>query len=112
MAARVALVVLIALAQAAAAETRPSLGGRAVASLPSAPGTFDPVEARSAADVLLAGLVFDGLYRHDAAGRVVPHLAESLPALSADGLEARIALRAGVRFHDGRPVRPADVSAS
>lgn len=111
MAPRVALLIL-ALAATAHAETRPPLGGRAVASLPSAPGTFDPIEARSAADVLLAGLVFDGLYRFDATGRVVPQLAETLPAVSADGLEARIPLRVGARFHDGRPVRPADVSAS
>src|SRR5262249_62408697 len=28
------------------------------------------------------------------------------------GLEARIPLRAGVRFHDGKPLKPADVVAS
>jgi peptide/nickel transport system substrate-binding protein len=70
------------------------------------------VTARSWSDVTLALLVFDSLYRLDAAGRVVPHLAESMPQVSADGLEARVPLRNGARFHDGRAVRPPDVVAS
>jgi peptide/nickel transport system substrate-binding protein len=100
------------LSAAAHAEVPPPVGGRAVASLGSAPGDLDPVTARSWTDVTLALLVFDSLYRLDASGRVVPHLAESLPQVSADGLEARVVLRQGARFHDGRAVRPPDVVAS
>lgn len=113
MAARVTLPLLVvALAARAGAETRPPIGGRVVGSLPSAPSTFDPVAARSVADVTLASLLFDGLYRVAPDGRVVPHLAAAPPVLSADGLEARVTLRHGARFSDGRPVRAADASAS
>ncbi len=116
MAARVALVAVLALVLAlalarvspAAAETRPPYGGRLVGSLLSAPGTMDPLAARTHAEVTLAALVFDGLYR--AGGE--PHLAEGPPVLSADSLEARVTLRQGVRFHDGTPLGPADVVAS
>ena len=106
------MLVFLAFAGSVRGETPPPIGGRAVASLGSAPGSFDPVTARSWSDVTLALLVFDSLYRLDAAGRVVPHLAESMPQVSADGLEARVPLRNGARFHDGRAVRPPDVVAS
>jgi ABC-type transport system substrate-binding protein len=83
-----------------------------VASLLGAPQGFDPVKAQTWADLVVVGLLFDPLYRALPNGAVVPHLAEAAPLFSADGLEARIALRAGVRFHDGRPLRAADVVAS
>jgi peptide/nickel transport system substrate-binding protein len=110
VAARVAALVLL-LAGAAAAEAPPPAGGRAVGSLGSAPVGLDPLAARSWTEVTLASLIFDPLYRVDGA-RVVPHLAEALPEVSADGREVRIRLRQGARFHDGRAVRPADVAAS
>jgi peptide/nickel transport system substrate-binding protein len=99
-------------ASVARAETRPPYGGRAVASLPSPPASLDPLAAQSAAEIALAGLVFDTLYRLDADGRPVPHLAVALPAATTDPLVVRIAVRDGARFHDGRPVRAADVAAS
>lgn len=118
MAARLTLLALLA-ASVARGESRPGYGGKLVGSLlsqpttpnaPNAPTTIDPLLAASYAELTLVGLVFDGLYRVDAAGRVVPHLAEAMPTTA--GLEARIPLRAGVRFHDGKPLKPADVVAS
>jgi MarR-like DNA-binding transcriptional regulator SgrR of sgrS sRNA len=103
---------ILLVAVAAHAETRPPYGGRAIASLPSAPASLDPVAAQSAAELALVGLVFDTLYRLDGDGHPVPHLAEGPPILTPNLLEARIAIRDGALFHDGRPLRPADVSAS
>lgn len=94
------------------AETRPGYGGRPVVSLGAAPTTLDPVEARTPADVALVGLVYDTLYRLDESGRPVPHLALSRVERSADGKKARILLRPGVRFHDGRELTATDVAAS
>jgi peptide/nickel transport system substrate-binding protein len=103
--------VLVLVAVQAGAATRAPVGGRVVASLPSAPASLDPLEARSAAEVTLSDLLFDPLYRLGPGGAPLPALALALPVPAA-GKDVRIALRAGVRFHDGRPVRPADVAAS
>jgi peptide/nickel transport system substrate-binding protein len=99
-------------AATAHAEARAAYGGRAVGSLGSAPAALDPLLAQSWAEVGLAGLLYDGLYRLDAAGRVIPQLAEGPPLFAPDGLVARIAVRQGVRFHDGRRLRGADAAAS
>ncbi len=109
MAPRLTLVALL-VASVARGESRPGYGGKLVGSLLSQPTTLDPLLASSHAEVTLVGLLYDGLYRVDAGGRVVPHLAEAMPAMA--GLEARIPLRAGVRFHDGKPLKPADVVAT
>src|SRR5262249_27007619 len=87
VAARLTLLALLA-ASVARGESRPGYGGKLVGSLlsqpttpnaPNAPTTIDPLLAASYAELTLVGLVFDGLYRVDAAGRVVPHLAEAMP---------------------------------
>jgi peptide/nickel transport system substrate-binding protein len=56
-------------------------------------------------------LVYDTLYGMSASGRVMPQMVEG-HEVSADGLTYRFRLREGLRFHDGEPVRPADVIAS
>jgi peptide/nickel transport system substrate-binding protein len=103
---------LLLVAVTAGAETRQRYGGKIVASLLSGPASWDPLEARSHAEVTLAGLVFDGLYGLDERGQVVPRLAAAPPSFSANGLEAHIELRPGVLWHDNKPVRAADVVAS
>ena len=95
-----------------AAESRPRYGGSLVGSLLGRPTTFDPVEARSHADVQLVALLYDSLYQVRDDGVVTAHLALAHPTLSPDGREARIRLRPGVQFHDGRSLGPADVVAS
>jgi peptide/nickel transport system substrate-binding protein len=110
-------VLLVAVAIAgtsdARAETRPGYGGKVEATLLGAPATFDPVLATTHAELSVSELVFDTLYRTELPhGTVRPHLAAELPELDASGTIARIALRRGVRFHDGAQVTPADVAAS
>ncbi len=111
----VALVGGLALLEApapASAEGRPGYGGDLLGSLLSEPAALDPVAARSYAEVTVASLVYDSLYRFDESGQVVPHLAAAMPTLGPDRREARILLRPEVRFHDGSPVTVADVVAS
>ena len=100
----------IALGRDAGAEGRPGYGGQLAASLLGEPASLDPLEARSHAEVTVAGLVFDTLYRTTADGEVVPHLAAAAPEI-ADGV-ARIRIRPGVVFHDGSALDAADVVAS
>ncbi|HUS67421.1 MAG TPA: ABC transporter substrate-binding protein [Kofleriaceae bacterium] len=94
------------------AETRPRYGRKLFGSTLSKPVEMDPARARTQAEVQLASLVYDSLYRVGDAGAPVPHLAAALPALSADGREARITLRPGLRFQDGSVLDAADVAAS
>ena len=55
--------------------------------------------------------VFDTLYGVDAELKPKPQMAEGAEALD-DGKRWRITLRAGLRFHDGEPVRARDCIAS
>lgn len=96
----------------ARAETRPRYGGSVDATLLGAPASLDPVLARSHAEVSLAGLLFDGLYRLDALGAVTPQLAAAAPALDLARGVVVIPLRKGATFHDGSPVTGAAVAAS
>jgi len=81
-----------------------------VGSVLGEPATLDPVAARAPADVAVAALLYDTLYRAGADGVVAPHLAAALPDVT--GTTARIALRPGARFHDGSPITAADVVAT
>jgi ABC-type transport system substrate-binding protein len=101
-----------ALATTATAETRPRYGGSIDAALLGAPATLDPVLARSHAEISLAGLLFDGLYRVDALGGVVPQLAVAPPVVDEARRVVVIALRPGAIFHDGTPITAAAVAAS
>lgn len=107
-----ALVALLLSAATAGAEGRPPYGGRPIAALPSAPASLDPLQAQTPADVALVGLIYDTIYARDGLGHVVPQLAAGPPLWAPSQLEVRIPLRIGVRFSDGRLLRPADVAAS
>jgi peptide/nickel transport system substrate-binding protein len=56
-------------------------------------------------------LVYDQLCAQDAQGGIKPQMAEGW-ATEKDGLNTTFTLRAGLRFHDGEPVRAADCVAS
>ena len=99
-------------ARPAASESRPRYGSAVEATLLSAPASFDPVVARSHADITVVALVFDTLYRTGGDGAIEPHLALDLPALDPAGTTARITLRKGVRWHDHSELVAADVAAS
>ena len=113
-----ALAVVAAVAATPArAETRPPYGGTVTGALLGEPATLDPVHARTHAEVTLVSLVFDTLYQvgpeqGGGPGRLVPHVAASLPAVSESGLEVRIPVRRGIEFHDGTPLSAGDVAAS
>ena len=63
--------------------------------------SLDPAQA-STFDVLqLLSALGDPLYRLDAAGKLQPRLAESLPTITDQGLTVSIPLRRDVLFHDG-----------
>ena len=102
--------VLVCVAGVAHAETRPRYGGTVEATLLGAPVTFDPTTVQTHADITVADLVFDTLYRVGPSGLATPHLAAALPVL--DKTKVTIAIRKGVRFHDGSALTASDVVAS
>jgi ABC-type transport system substrate-binding protein len=140
--ARLWRVVVVAALPLLAGAVRNHFGGAIQLSLPAAAVGVDPAQQSTIAEGMLAGLVFDGLYAWEPAGeapsigmretqallspqgplpegegprlvpRLVPRLAASDPIAAADGRSFRIPIRPGLRFHDGRPVRAADVAAS
>lgn len=86
------------------------VGGRIALHLPWPIATLDPHRIDDAAAALLGDALFDGLYALDAAGAVVPVLAESDP--EADRGSLRIVLRAGLRSALDRPIEARDVVQS
>ncbi|MDQ3341650.1 MAG: ABC transporter substrate-binding protein [Myxococcota bacterium] len=105
-----ALLALALLGGVAHAETRPRYGGTVEATLLGAPITFDPTQVQTHADITVVDLVFDTLYRVGPQGVITPHLAVALP--DVDKMKVTIAIRKGVRFHDGSALTAADVVAS
>lgn len=72
------------------------------------PVNLDPHRVSGGNDYLFFGNVFEGLYGHDPAGKLVPALAESHTVDEA-GRIYEFTLRKGASFHNGDPVTPADV---
>jgi peptide/nickel transport system substrate-binding protein len=109
------LLVLLGAGSLAHGEGRPVYGGNAQAALSAAPTAVDPLSP-SLADQELAALVFDAPFTVDDAGNPRPLLAVSLdpppPAPALGPQKARLKLRPDVKFHDGTPLRAADVAAS
>ena len=78
---------------------------------------FDPADYPSVAGWQFLDLVYDGLvaYRrvgYPAGNMLVGDLARAVPRPSPDGRTYVFRLRPGLRFSDGRPLRPRDVRAS
>ena len=78
------------------------------------PGTLNPVVATLAAEIDAFNLIFDGLFRVDDRGELVPDLATEVPTranggLSADGKTITYHLVHNARWHDGQPVTSDDV---
>lgn len=93
-----------------ATETRPPYGGTVVGSLLGEPVSFDPVRARTHAEVTVVELLFDTLYKLDDRGRPRPHLATELPKASVNGMRARIPLLGQVEFHNRSRLTADDVA--
>ncbi len=110
---RAAVLALCALAPApAGAESRPKYGSLVEGTLLGAPVAFDPQAAQTHAELTVADLVYDTLYRLSPSGGTTPHLAAGPLVLDAAQTTATIAIRPNVRFHDGAPLAAADVAAS
>ncbi|MBI3964041.1 MAG: peptide ABC transporter substrate-binding protein [Chloroflexi bacterium] len=87
----------------------PAPGGVYIEATVGRPNLINPVLARSAGvERDLAVLVFSGLTKLDPRGEIVPDLASRIEP-AADGRSYTAVLRSDARWHDGRPVTPADV---
>jgi peptide/nickel transport system substrate-binding protein len=86
----------------------PAAPARFVFSMQTEPTTLNFVTATDAASMLVERLLSDFLVDHDRSLKIVPRLAESWD-WSADHRTLTFHLRAGVRFHDGRPLTSDDV---
>ncbi|MDQ3492890.1 MAG: ABC transporter substrate-binding protein, partial [Chloroflexota bacterium] len=92
-------------AVATAARTADELVG----ALPGDPEGFIPGPADDAT-ALLGDLLYDPLYRVDAAFLPRPALASALPEVSSDGLTWTVPLRTGGSSHAGSPITAADAA--
>lgn len=90
------------------AQTR---GGDAVVAITQAPPTLDAqiTTIQSARHINLH--IYETLYARDENGKPVPDLAEGV-TISPDGKTYTLALRKGVKFHNGKAMTSADVVAS
>jgi peptide/nickel transport system substrate-binding protein len=98
----------IAAAADAPAKT-PAVGGQLRLSLEDDPENFNPLIAPSAYADEVNSLIFSTLVDYNDRWEPQPNLAESWAA-SADGLTLTIALRKGVKFHDGTELTADDVA--
>src|SRR6059036_2201786 len=75
------------------------------------PRSLDPALSTDVPTGEMVTCLFDGLTQFDPDGRLLPALADRW-TVERGGLRYVFHLRAGVKFHDGRPVTPADVRGS
>src|SRR5213083_1084847 len=75
------------------------------------PRSLDPALSTDVPTGEMVTLLFDGLTQFDADGRLLPALSDRWTA-DRTGRRYVFHLRAGVSFHDGRPVVAADVKRS
>jgi peptide/nickel transport system substrate-binding protein len=78
------------------------------------PATLNPVIGTLLVETDVDNLVFDGLFRHDRSGNLIPDLATRVPTLqngdiSHDGRTITYHLVRNARWHDGAPVTSDDV---
>jgi ABC-type transport system substrate-binding protein len=109
---RAAVLLAVACVTDAYGEGRPRYGGSVEATLLGAPASLDPIAARTHAEATAVGLVFDTLYRIGPGGVVVPHVAAAAPVLDEKQQTVHIAIRRGIRMHDGSELTAQDVAAS
>ncbi len=107
------IVLLVALLRYAAysftSVTVPEKGGSFVEGVAGNPRYLNPLLSQyNQIDEEICALLFSGLTRLDEQGNVVPDLAETF-TVSSDGLVYDFRLRSGLTWHDGAPVRAADV---
>ncbi len=105
-------VVVAAVATAVAFRLRQEPTDILVEGVVGMPTAFNPlVWTATRADLDVGALIYDSLVKFDPDGRLAPGLAEGW-TVADDGKTVSFKLRAGVRWHDGRPLRAADVIAT
>jgi len=75
------------------------------------PRSLDPALSTDVPTGEMVTLMFDGLTAFDPDGRLIPGLADGW-SVDRAGRHYVFHLRTGVKFHDGRPLKPDDVAAS
>src|SRR5690242_13975045 len=109
----VALAAAVAIVLAAgSAFAAPPKGGAANLAMIGEPQTLDPMASTADLVSTIMQHIYEPLYTFDANWNVAPMLAESMPAISKDGLVYTIPLRKGVKFHNGKEMTSDDVVAS
>jgi peptide/nickel transport system substrate-binding protein len=99
-------------ALAAPVMAAPVKGGTISVATIGEPPTLDPMVSTADLVGIISQHIYETLYTFDAKWNVTPLLAQSLPAISADGLVYTIPLRTDVTFHDGSKMTVDDVIAS
>lgn len=89
----------------------PRMGGTVVAVQRAQPPSLDAATTSSEASRNITSHIFEGLFTRDENARVIPQLAEDY-SVADDGLSMTIALRKGVKFHNGKEMTSKDVQAS
>jgi peptide/nickel transport system substrate-binding protein len=87
----------------------PAEGGSFTEGVLGQPAYLNPLLAYQETDLAVVHLVYSGLYKYDAAGRLVPDLAEGLPQISSVQKQYTINLKKNVKWHDGQPFTAEDV---
>src|SRR5438445_738873 len=107
-----ALLSAVLVSVAAPTLAAPPKGGAANLAMVAEPQTLDPMASTADLVGTIMQHVYEPLYTFDGNWNVAPMLAESMPAISKDGLVYTIPLRKGVKFHNGKEMTSDDVVAS
>lgn len=94
------------------AHAAPARGGAANLAMIGEPQGLDPMTSTADLVGTIMQHVYEPLYTFDANWKVAPMLAEGMPTVSKDGLDYTIAIRKGVKLHNGRDLNADDVVAS
>lgn len=73
------------------------------------PDTLDPMMSTKDVVSIVTQHFYETLFTFNSKWEVVPLLAETMPEISADGLDYKIKIREGITFHDGSTMDAHDV---
>jgi peptide/nickel transport system substrate-binding protein len=92
--------------------SQPVRGGTLVRATGGDPGNLDPIMTGDVAALMVTMNLFDNLVRYDPVAKTFVKQAAEDYSVSADGLTYTFKLRKGMKFHNGREVKAADVKYS
>lgn len=90
----------------------PNKGGVVNLAMIGEPQSLDPMASTADLVGTIMQHVYETLYTFDGKWQAVPMLADGLPSVSSDGLTSTIAIRKGVKLHNGRDLDAQDVVLS